>query len=202
MSDSRSKHRAERIKKELRIAQVLFDLGYPIRPDAGDREEQFPCDLHGDGRDGKPSARVYPESDSWYCFGCNRTRDAIETVKEKKGLGFVAVLDWLEKKYNLPPLPWEDDEGYERKQSVKDEVFDRLNQSGTFDSDRKSLESLLDGLTKDRLLPLEVILNFWEAFDKLTWFVSEKRVSETVGRATLVGLRNRILEVLKENRGT
>ena len=50
--------RVEQIKEFVSIEQGLNDLGYRVQHI--DREQQFPCDLHGDGRDGKFSARVYP----------------------------------------------------------------------------------------------------------------------------------------------
>ena len=63
--------RAARIREEIPITAVLADYGYDVRDDGGDREQQFPCNMHGDGYDVKPSARVYPESASWYCVATN-----------------------------------------------------------------------------------------------------------------------------------
>lgn len=68
----RSKQRVERIKKEIPIIAVLASFGYQVRSDGGDREQQFPCDLHGDGQDNKPSARVYPDSQQFYCVAENQ----------------------------------------------------------------------------------------------------------------------------------
>ena len=56
--------RVERIRNAIAITDLLSELGYHVQP--GDREQQFGCDLHGT-RDTKPSARVYPDSNSWYC---------------------------------------------------------------------------------------------------------------------------------------
>ena len=117
---SHLRRRADRVKKKVQIRQLLYDLGYRVRPDSGDREEQFPCDLHGDGRDLKFSARVY--SDQWYCFGCDKSRDVIETVREKLDLGFSDAIQWLEKKYDLPPLPFESSD-YIRPATPQEEVI-------------------------------------------------------------------------------
>lgn len=62
---TRSERRAARIRTDIPITRVLEDYGYRVQD--VDRQQQFPCDLHGDGSDGKPSARVYPESNQWYC---------------------------------------------------------------------------------------------------------------------------------------
>lgn len=64
---SRAEAASTRIREEIPILQVLQSYGYHVRADAGDREQQFSCDMHGTGRDNKPSARVYPASNSWYC---------------------------------------------------------------------------------------------------------------------------------------
>lgn len=67
MADSQARARADRIREKIPIVQLLEDFGYGVRASGGDREQQFSCNLHGDGQDNKPSARVYPDSDSWYC---------------------------------------------------------------------------------------------------------------------------------------
>jgi len=107
---SRAVKRADRIREMIPIVQVLADYGYDVRADGGDREQQFPCNLHGDGFDLKPSARVYPDSQSWYCFGCDLSRDAIATVRGNEGLSFWEAVRKLEQVYELPPLPWADEE--------------------------------------------------------------------------------------------
>ena len=69
MGSKRLKRRVARIRKAISLARVLEDYGYEVRAYDSDREQQFSCDLHGDGMDNTPSARVYP--DNWfYCFGC------------------------------------------------------------------------------------------------------------------------------------
>ena len=62
---SRLKERIARIREEIPIATVLAHYGYRVRDDGGEREQQFPCDLHGDGQDNTPSARAY--DDHWNC---------------------------------------------------------------------------------------------------------------------------------------
>lgn len=63
---TRSERRVARIHEVVRIDKVLEGYGYRVQANT-DREQQFSCDLHGDGTDSKPSARVYPSTNQWYC---------------------------------------------------------------------------------------------------------------------------------------
>lgn len=50
------------------------------------------CPLHGETR---PSFTVYPQSGTFYCFGCRQGGDVIELVRRLEGIGFVAAVEWL-----------------------------------------------------------------------------------------------------------
>lgn len=86
MSD-RAKAAADRIRELVPILEVLVTYNYRVRADGGEREQQFQCDLHGTGKDNKPSARVYPESNSWYCVSI---ADRVLTSEGWSPLGGVA----------------------------------------------------------------------------------------------------------------
>ena len=92
--------RSERIKEKISIFSVLHSYNYDVVDSP--REQQFRCNLHGDGSDNSPSARAYPDSNSWYCFACGKTRDAISTVMEIEGVSFNQACKALETKYDLP----------------------------------------------------------------------------------------------------
>jgi len=177
---------------------LLVDYGYAIRPGGGDREQQFSCDLHGDGRDVKPSARVYPETNSWYCWACSKSRDLIDTVRDKEDLGFMESIDLLEKKFGLSPLPWEDGETYERKTTPKEEILSTLNPQKTFQDDKTRLETFLGTLTAERSSPLKSLLTWWEAFDKIAFWVFKEKISEMDGRLLMTSLRTEIQKRVKE----
>ena len=194
---SHNRRRVERINAKIPIAQVLHDLGYAVRADGGNREQQFPCDLHGDGVDIKPSARVYPASNSWYCFMEDKTRDAIETVRAKKGLGFMEAIAYLEKTYGLEPLPWEEGE-HEHLPTASEEIWKSMDQTKTFEDDRKRVQRLLEGATEDRTVPMEDVLTFWEAFDRLVYLVTEKKIPEKTGRAALMVIKARFEETRRK----
>lgn len=197
--DSRTKRRIDRIHKDISILVLLERLGYKVRPDM-DREQQFPCDLHGDGQDGIPSARVYRDN-SWYCFACQKVRDHVSTVREKKGLGFIEALTWLEKEFHLPVMPWEDgDQQYVKEAPLSDQVVKlTLDPAMTYADDDRLMKSLIDSLTHDRDLPLDTLLAFWEGYDKVHWMVQGKEpiLTEAQGRQALAKLKIRLMDRLR-----
>jgi hypothetical protein len=200
---SRAVQRANRVREHVSILDVLSKYGYNIRSDGGHREQQFSCDLHGSGHDQKPSARVYPHSQSWYCFGCSKTRDVIETVRAKEGLDFWGALRKLERDYGLPDLPPE--EGYEPKDphaEVK-AVMAQLDPHTTFEDDAKVISDMLSALSTDPpQLSMERALAFWEALDKILFLVHGAKneggpLSPLKGRAALSVLRERIVKEIQ-----
>jgi len=194
MGRKRNKKRLARVKDEIPIVSVLATYGYHVRTDGGDREQQFPCDLHGDGQDNKPSARVYPQSNSWYCFGCRLTRDTVQTVRDKEDLGFLDAVAYLEKKYHLPPLPWEEDDGEDQDE----QVAILSHQGKTFEDDCNRFRTFLDPITRERTLPMRSTLTYWEGFDKLVYMVAMDMLKEDTGRQALNQLRLRLIEAVKE----
>ena len=187
MSD-RSKARADRIRELIDISQVLSDYGYFIQIGA---EHQFSCDLHGDGFDGKPSARVYPESASWYCWACDKTRDAVETVRAKEGIGFMEAMKLLERRYQLPPLPWDDER--DSKPVVTNPFEETYNRTRSYEEERKLAWQYLDEQTHDRDLPMALLMGLWEGYDMICYRM-RKGWSEDLGSQSMV----RLLVMAKE----
>ena len=194
-TNDRSRMAAERIRDQIPIVRVLADYGYPVRDDAGDREQQFSCDLHGDGRDNKPSARVYPTSGSWYCFACSKVRDSIETVRAKEGLDFWPAVRFLETRYNLPPLPWGDEQPQE-KENLRGSVQQQLDPTRSFSDELRVIQASLEWSTQDRVLPMDQTLSFWEAVDQVSYMVKESLMADTTGRQMLQALQMRLDKAL------
>src|SRR5690348_15755034 len=48
------------------------------------------CPLH---RETRPSFTVYPQSGTFYCFGCRQGGDVIELVRRLEGIGFMAAVE-------------------------------------------------------------------------------------------------------------
>ena len=175
------------------MPQLLSDLGYEVRANITNREQQFACDLHGDGKDNKPSARCYPDSNTFYCFACSKVRDVVEVVKEKKGLDFMEALSYLEKTYNLPNVPWE--QSNEQIERLSDTVAEQLDPTRTFEQDCLTFKGIMTMVTKEHQISMEKTLGFWEVFDKVSYLVSEKKLNEKQGRVALQVLRDRLKKV-------
>lgn len=156
--------RAKRIQESISIERVLQDMGYPVRG-GGMREEQFPCDLHGDGRDGAYSARVYPESSSWYCFACGKSRDAIETYRDKFGLEFGEACELLEKKYGLSVWQWTS------RTDTEEEISEDTSEQD-FEGMRQRVGRLLCMIKDEK--PMLEVMAFWEGFDCVLWHLEKE----------------------------
>ena len=178
----RNRKRRSRIKRVVPLDEVLEAYGYAVRS-GFDSEQQFSCDLHGDGNDSKPSARYYPESLSWHCFACGRSRDVISTVMEKEGLSFTAAMTTLENRFSLPELPWDTEEV----------VPDKVDIQPHF----RRVERLLKNLTDEKDLPMGVTLSFWEAYDFVS-FDYDKNNQENKTVQALDRLYGKIMERLGE----
>ena len=179
----------DRINEEIPIIRLLADLGYDVRPDGDYREQQFSCDLHGDGLDRKPSARAYPDSGSWYCFACDVARDAIDTVRARENLGFREAIRWLEKEYDLPPLPWSDSQAAEPETVTRPDVG---YHGKTLDEVLRVLAVELQELTQSRTVPMDTLLGFWEAGDKVAYQVREGLMDEATGKQVVRVLLERL----------
>lgn len=146
------------------MARVLADYGYAVNPDGEDREQQFPCDLHGDGSDGKASGRLYPSSNSMYCFACGRARDAVSLAMEKEGLKFGDALDKLERRYGLPTLPDDgSDDEEERAQTVADVLAEH---PVPYEEASERADRFLRRVTSTRALPMDATLRLWWDLDR------------------------------------
>lgn len=168
---SRARKRADRIREKVQLDVVLTRYGYNVIPNA-EREQQFSCDLHGDGSDSKPSARFYPESTSWHCFACSKSRDAISTVMEKEGKTFSEACGQLEREFGLPPLPWEDD----RPKKVDIEINPTKEKS--IDEISASLLKALKSFGVGKDIKIEDLLRLWETHDMLMFLHREGKIDD------------------------
>lgn len=127
------------------------------------------------------------------CFACGRTRDAIQTVREKEGLDFWKACDQLEQRYGLPPLPWDDEDVGPRERTLTEEVRHNLSSDRTFEEEKARLARLLMVVTEEREVPMRMVLAFWEAFDRVCYGIEKEGWSEARGKAAVLDIRARVL---------
>lgn len=185
----RTTRRLDRVKEQIPLSALLASYGYRIYDDpSGTREQQFSCDLHGDGTDKKMSARLY--GDSTYCFACNKQRDHLDYVRLKEGLTFIQALRWLEDRYGLEAMPWEDGDV---------DSIESPPQAVDVDPERglKRVHTLLMTTTKERVLPLFDTLFFWEDFDRIRFQHKSGTITGSNALSALDSLRLNIMRALQ-----
>ena len=79
------------------------------------------CPLHGERT---PSMSISPEKGVYYCFGCQRSGDALTFLQEIDGLDFVGAVESLAGRYGIPLRYTSSGEGKQRarKRSLVDAV--------------------------------------------------------------------------------
>lgn len=125
--DDYNKERVENLKDQVHITDILDYYGIKIH--TKEREFQFPCPLHGDGQDNSYSARMYPESDSTYCFACHENRDVVQWVRDYEGLTFGKALSFIERTFGVSNIPKPTFDPTDEK--TKHEVRDLLQRQRT-----------------------------------------------------------------------
>lgn len=91
-------HDTVAIRRAHPIVETVAGAGIELRR-AG-RRYVARCPFH---REAEPSFTVYPETASWYCFGCEAGGDVIDFVGRLRGTGFKDTAEVLAQ--GLAPLP-------------------------------------------------------------------------------------------------
>lgn len=94
---------ARRVKELVRLLDVL--TRYNLTPN---RAGFLHCPFHNGDRDA--SLKIYPATDSWYCFGCGEGGDVIDFVAKMERCGFAQALKKLNADFCL---------GLEEKQTLR-----------------------------------------------------------------------------------
>lgn len=180
--------RADAIRSKVSIYDVLGRYGYDIKSDY-QVEQQFSCDLHGDTSDDKPSARVYPESNSWYCFACGKARDAIETVRDKESCDFNKACFMLEEWYGLPHFV------YKEKEEDRIDPMSRISASvvDNIDSVKSQIDRLLRVSYQENIFPRAEVIRIWEMFDMVTYHLDEGIWDEEACKIRYGRIRDKIM---------
>lgn len=183
------RQRAERIRKEVRVQDILAQEGFDVRSDAQDT--QFRCHLHGTGHDMKPSAHLYGDTNSWYCWGCQKARDPVSTLRDARGVTFREAVRYIERTYNLPALP---------EQTLEVDTPLVFQQPETLDKAYRRIEVLLRSLREGQDTS-------WRYLAKMWWVLDESRaLPEESARAMLAKIYGTVMSELKaqwnDSRGT
>ena len=85
---------AQRVRESVRLADVL--ALYHLQPN---RSGFLHCPFHSGDR--SPSLKVYPDQNTWHCFGCGKSGTVIDFVMEMERCSFVDALKKLDADFHL-----------------------------------------------------------------------------------------------------
>ncbi len=90
----------ELILEKVDLGRVMQDyhVDFVYSPEHADKV-QFRCPFHG--KDNKPSARYYRETQSAFCWVCRKRFDVIGFIMEEVGVSFGGALRHLIEKYKI-----------------------------------------------------------------------------------------------------
>lgn len=115
------------------------------------------CPIH----DGKSSGSlaVYPDSQSWFCFGCGEGGDAIDFIQKKHGVGFKDALAILGIRKGKPaPI-----DPAEEKRRRLSKAFENWRRSYYFELCDQLIDVHALRIKAEKRKPLPEILAFWLA---------------------------------------
>ncbi len=76
------------------------------------------CPFHNEKT---PSFVVYPETQSFYCFGCGKGGDVVTYIKESENLGYIEAVRELAQRAGIPvPEDDSDNESFKRRRRILD----------------------------------------------------------------------------------
>lgn len=161
------------------MARLMMRLGYRVT--TTDAEQQFACELHG--KDNKPSARLYPRTNSTYCWACHKSRRPVDLMREHEQVSLEAAVTLLEEMFELPSVPlieeFEEEIVPQEGPSLDDEIY--------------RAERLLLTLTQERTLPMDRMLWAWERFDQTLTMAEREELTHEASMAVLTCLREKLL---------
>lgn len=85
--------KAEEIKRKVKIEEILERYGYELN-----RAGFISCPFHNEKT---PSLKIYPETNSYYCFGCNTGGDVISFVMHLLRIDFGSAILRLDNDFCL-----------------------------------------------------------------------------------------------------
>lgn len=184
------KGRLARARAAAPIVDILHQQGFQVRL-GSQRKQYIRCHLHGSGKDSRPSAAVYPDSNSWFCWGCQQYRDSIKTIQDSAGLSQEDAIKWVERVYNLPV--WV--EPIEKPLEVLALSFD--DQNNTLGFLVKRLRWMIQSIHREQDVPMDEVAKLWFAFDE--WVARIPTLEESAARESAAKLQGKVLEWTKRS---
>lgn len=87
------------LNQKVDIFDVLDHLG--VNHNGRGIDSQISCPVHKDGQETSPSAKVYYQNNSVYCFTCHRTYRAVNLVIERLNLSLPQAVDYIQSKFKI-----------------------------------------------------------------------------------------------------
>lgn len=119
MKDPKKIHELIVEKLDFATVMVEYDVEFKQNPTIAS-EAQFKCPFHG--VDHKPSARLYNETKSCFCWVCRKAWDVVSFIMEKESMPYRQVLNYISNRYHIDLSSIPDDPTIELK---KVEVSDK-----------------------------------------------------------------------------
>lgn len=188
LSPNRLTLRIRAIKANVPLLEILHKYGYSVNPQYN-QEQQFACNLHGDGSDSRPSARYYSDSNLTYCFACGKTRSSVDYVSVLEGISLSKACSMLEKAFGLDPIPFEVEET-----ETKEENNEKKTQE-SFTEIKEKILHILQRIKEERAISEEKFLRLLYLFFRYV----ETKNTEKLGQ--LYARSNHFLRVDKNNVG-
>ena len=90
----------ELIIEKVDLSEVMqdYNVDFVYNP-SRIHEVQFRCPFHG--KDNKPSARLYKETKSIFCWVCHKTWDVITFIRDKENISYKAAMGFIIRKYKV-----------------------------------------------------------------------------------------------------
>lgn len=167
--------RAKVVKESITVFKLLSDLGINLKHE--DRPQQITCvfKVNHSNEDRKKSARVFPDSNGYYCYVCTpKPIDIIRFMMVHENLKFRQALEWLERKYKIDP-----GEPILKKELV-DELEDILHPKTEKKDDVKKFFDYAEILlrrNRDSMLMKDYVDIFWLR-DEILFDFEQGRLSE------------------------
>lgn len=184
--------RIENIKDSITVVDLMNFFG--VRVEYSDRACQVRCPFPGHKRDDAvKSARIYPDTNMFYCFVCTTGQpwDVIEFTMKYENLSFLEALSFLEREFKIDLI---DEKLF--PEEISQEVEEALRQS--FQKREIRVEDRIRALEKQIIrsrdaLTLKQYYKLFLALDKLAFDFRQENKSQS----EVIGLLKKLERKLK-----